>query len=91
MLASRELEAWKLTGQPVDHGRDQSRRHNLSASDPHLSRHRIGQEFDFFDALSEVVEDGRTPLQQGAAIECRLDAVRRPIEETDAEGGPDRP
>ena len=45
----------------------------------------IGQELDLSHTLAQVVENRDRPLQQGAAIESCFDALRRAIEQRDAE------
>src|SRR5262249_48977093 len=44
-----------------------------------------GEEFDVSDAFSQLVERREATLDDRAAVLCRLDASRAPIEQTDAE------
>ena len=50
-----------------------------------FARRRVGQEFDCFDALSQLVEDDNAVLEQRFAIDCRLRAVAVAIKQTHAE------
>jgi hypothetical protein len=45
-----------LTGKLIHYRRHEPGRHRLRAPNPHLSDARIGQEFDFLDALPKLVE-----------------------------------
>src|SRR5262249_4401161 len=53
---------------------------------PQFPSCRVGQILDLADARSKIVENGRAPLEQGATIERRFDAMRAAIEQAHAEG-----
>ena len=47
---------------------------------------RVGQEFDIFDALPQLVEGGMAAIEHGAPVFGELDAVRIALQQTHPEG-----
>jgi hypothetical protein len=74
-----------LPGEPIDDSQDRSGRRILSTPDPQFARCRIGEEFDVFDALSQLIENRKAAPDDGAAIMRRLDAERAAIKEAHTE------
>ena len=68
-----------------DHGWDQPGNHWIGASNPQFSRLGIGKELDLLHALTELLKDSGTSLEQSLAIYRRLDASRCSIEQSNAE------
>ena len=60
-------------------------RKGVRASDPELSRGRVGEKADLVDTLVQLVEDGNAAFGEGAAILSRLNTVRAAIEQANAE------
>ena len=69
---------------PLNDGR-KNRCDGFRASDSDLPRCRVGQEFDFFDSLLQVVECRSPAFEQSTAIRSRLNALWAAIEQTYAE------
>src|SRR5215470_1708735 len=74
-----------LPGQVIDHGRYEAGRHWLGAADAHLARIGVAEELDVPHALLELVEHRNAALEERAAINRRLNAVRAAIEKLHAE------
>ena len=72
-----------LPRKAIDNGRDKSCCHRFGTSDPYFSSIGIGQKFDLFHALPELVEHGDAALEQCAAVDRGLDPMRSPVEEAE--------
>ena len=84
-LPDVESKFWKLSGEPIDHGRHQPCGHGLGASDANFSGSRIGKELDFPDRLPQIVEDRDGPSQQCRAIERWYDSLNAALEKLHTE------
>ena len=80
-----EYQTRILPGQPIDHSRKQPRAHHLVAPDPHLSAAGSAKSSISRTPWRKSSKDRGRPLEQGAAIERWLDALRRAIEQRHAE------
>ena len=58
---------------------------DLRRADPDFADARVSQEFDFLNALPEVVECGLAIFQQRAAVDGRFNAARTAIQQAHAE------
>jgi hypothetical protein len=76
-----EAEARKFAAESMDNGGEESRIQRLYACDPHFSGGWVGQKFDLFDAMSEFIEHDGAPAKQRAAVDSKLDAFHRTIDE----------
>ena len=70
----------------MDDGRIDGGYGMLAPSHANLAHRRIGKRRDVLNALSQFVEHGDTPLDQRAAIRCRLYTLPAPVEQAHAEG-----
>src|SRR5262249_33231215 len=80
-----EHNAWIATGEPIDYRKSRPGRRALGATDPQLSRRRVGQEFDVPHALSDFMQDRAARLDARAAVVRRFDAAPAAVEKPNAE------
>jgi len=74
-----------LAHQSIDDFWDEARHHHVGAADSYVTGSRVGQELKPLHAASQVVEYGNAAVEECATIQRGLDALRTPIEETNAE------
>ncbi len=75
-----------LLAELIEDGHKRSTRPRLRASDPQLSSHRIGDEFDVLDPLSEFVKRCNPSPYHGETTLGRMDPAGAAIEKTNTEG-----
>ena len=56
-----------------------------AASDPHFPSRRVGEKLDVLHALAQVVEYGRSAIEQRATVLGRLDPLAVAVEQAHAE------
>jgi hypothetical protein len=78
--------AWMPLRKAVDDRQDWPTGRVLAASNAQLTRRWITEELDILDALSELIEDCKSALDDRVAILRRPDAARTAIEQADTEG-----
>src|SRR5262245_33421235 len=64
-----------------DDGRNEAGGHDSVRANAQFASRRVGQLFDFFDALSQLVEGGEPVLQQCGAEDRRLGAMTIAVEQ----------
>jgi hypothetical protein len=69
-----------LPREAVDHGGEQAGRYVLGTADAQLSNRRIGKEFEFLQALRQLVENDNTAPDEGATVSSRFNAIAAAIE-----------
>jgi hypothetical protein len=70
--------------EPVEHCGEQAHDHRIMRADPDFADRRIGQKLDVLHRLSQIVEHGRSAVEQRAAVLCRLSAMAAAIEQPHA-------
>src|SRR5215471_6481829 len=101
-LASQQFQGWSRDAEfdpriaspqlPDDCGHE-AWREPETASDPHLSNLQVGKGLDVLSRQPQIVEDGRSTIEQGSAVERGLDALGAALKQADAHGAlqfPDR-
>ena len=76
-----ERDSRVLPRKPGNNVWNQTGNHYLYGSDTNFSGGRIGQIVDLLNALLQIIENHRTPLEKRAPVSRRLDAVTAAIEE----------
>ncbi len=77
---------WVTFDQPVHDGRQEAGRQGRGGPDSHLACVRVGEEFNVFDALSQLVKGGVAPVEYSAAGFGQFDPAPRPFEKLYAQG-----
>ena len=77
--------AWMLLRKPIDDGQNRPTGRILAASNPKFTRRRITQEFDVFDALSELIEHRKSTLEDDLTILRWLDSTWSTLKQADTE------
>src|SRR5215470_5634774 len=72
-------------GELVHNGRNEACCKWNDAPDPHVSSRGISEKFNVLDCLLEVIERGRSAIEQGPAVRGRLDALRVAVEQAHAD------
>src|SRR5262245_65163660 len=79
-----EHDARIAPGEPVDDAGNETRREKGAASNPHFSSRRVGEKLDVLHALVQVVEYGRSTIEQRSTVLGWLDALRVAVEQLHA-------
>src|SRR5262249_7349115 len=79
-------DARMAPGKPFDDAGNETRSERGSASNPHLSSRRVGEKLDVLHALAQVIEYGRSAIEQRATVLRRLDPLAVAVEQAHAEG-----
>jgi len=69
-------------GKPIDNGRYETRGQQGGASDPNFSGSRVSEKLDIPHRLAQVIEHGRSTIEQGATIHGRFDPPGCALDQT---------
>lgn len=78
-------DAWVTPGEPIDHRGNEACGERRDAPDPHFSSGGIGEKLDVLHALSQVVKNRHSAIEQRPTIFGRLDPLAVAIQQSHAE------